>query len=214
MIKEELYRRLRLDRPNEESGEPYPPGYCHFPKYSEEYFKQITAEKLVTKVVKRYRRTEWQKIRDGNDALDGRCYAHAAAHVAGMDRYTDAICKTIEDNIAEAAKRAGQPAAPPRNQPKPLMCPVTFPVRGRFYQRSTAAWVVARCVDHAEIDTDSHHAVRRMISSDETSWHRGGRMTILRVRVRTQAGQSDQFPSGGDSARARSDTSQSGILAN
>ena len=46
MIKEELYRWLRLDRPTEESGEPYPPGYCHFPKYSEEYFKQITAEQL------------------------------------------------------------------------------------------------------------------------------------------------------------------------
>jgi len=64
MIKEELYRWLRLDRPTEESGEPYPPGYCHFPKYSEEYFKQITAEQLVTKIVKGYRRHEWQKMRD------------------------------------------------------------------------------------------------------------------------------------------------------
>jgi len=54
MIKEELYRWLRLDRPTEESGEPYPPGYWHFPKYSEEYFKQITAEQLVTRVVKGY----------------------------------------------------------------------------------------------------------------------------------------------------------------
>jgi phage terminase large subunit GpA-like protein len=34
MIKEELYRWLRLDRPTEESGSPYPSGYCHFPKYS------------------------------------------------------------------------------------------------------------------------------------------------------------------------------------
>ena len=56
MIKEELYRWLRLDRPTEESGEPYPPGYCHFPKYGEEYFKQLTAEQLVTRVVKGYRR--------------------------------------------------------------------------------------------------------------------------------------------------------------
>jgi phage terminase large subunit GpA-like protein len=52
MIKEELYRWLHLDRPTEESGEPYPPGYCHFPKYSDEYFKQLTAEQLVTRVVK------------------------------------------------------------------------------------------------------------------------------------------------------------------
>jgi phage terminase large subunit GpA-like protein len=137
MIKEKLYRWLRLDRPTEESGEPYPPGYCHFPKYSEEYFMQITAEQLVTKIVKGYRRTEWQKTRDRNEALDGRCYARAAASVAGMDRYTDAMWKTIEDNIAEAVKRAGQqsgqPAAPTTNQPRPLMRPVQLPVRGRFF---------------------------------------------------------------------------------
>jgi phage terminase large subunit GpA-like protein len=101
MIKEELYRWLRLDRPTEESGEPYPPGYCHFPKYSEEYFKQITAKQLVTKVVKGYRRTEWQKTRDRNESLDCRSYARAAAAAAGMDRYTDAMWKTIEDNVAE-----------------------------------------------------------------------------------------------------------------
>jgi hypothetical protein len=50
-----------------------------------------------------------------------------------MDLYTDATWKTIEDNIAELAKRVGQPAAPTTNQPKPLMRPVTLPVRGRFF---------------------------------------------------------------------------------
>jgi phage terminase large subunit GpA-like protein len=89
MIKEELYRWLRLDRPTDESGSPYPPGYCHFPKYSEEYFKQLTAEQLVTRIVKGYRRGEWQKTRDRNDSLDCRVYARAAA-VYGMDRFTDA----------------------------------------------------------------------------------------------------------------------------
>ena len=52
MIKEELYRWLKLERPTAESGEPNPPGYCHFPQYGEEYFKQLTAEQLVTRVVK------------------------------------------------------------------------------------------------------------------------------------------------------------------
>jgi len=139
MIKEELYRWLRLDRPTEERGEPYPAGYCHFPKYSAEYFKQITAEQLVTKVVKGYRRTEWQKTRDRNEALDNRLYSRAAAHVAGMDRYTDATWKTIEDRIVELAKRAGkqagQPAAQPSNQPQPLMRPVQLPVRARFFTK-------------------------------------------------------------------------------
>jgi len=36
MVKEELFRWLRLDKPTEESGAPYPPGYCHFPNYGEE----------------------------------------------------------------------------------------------------------------------------------------------------------------------------------
>ena len=63
MIKEELYRWLRLDRPTEESGAAFPPGYCHFPKYGEEYFKQLTAEQSVTRVVKGYRKPGWGKRR-------------------------------------------------------------------------------------------------------------------------------------------------------
>jgi phage terminase large subunit GpA-like protein len=73
MAKKELYRWLRQDRPADEdvaNGIPFPPGYCHFPRYSEEYFKQITAEELVTKIVKGYRRHEWQKMRERNEALD------------------------------------------------------------------------------------------------------------------------------------------------
>ena len=46
-----------------------------------EYFKQITAEQLVTKIVKGYRRHEWQKMGERNKALDCRVYARAAATV-------------------------------------------------------------------------------------------------------------------------------------
>jgi phage terminase large subunit GpA-like protein len=66
----------------------------HFPKYGEEYFKQITAEQLVTRIVKGYRRMEWQKTRDRNEALDCRNYARAAAAVYGMDRFMDAHWQT------------------------------------------------------------------------------------------------------------------------
>jgi phage terminase large subunit GpA-like protein len=128
MIKEELYRWLRLDRPTEESGEPYPPGYCHFPQYGEEYFKQITAEQLVTRVVKGYRRTEWQKIRDRNEALDVRLYSRSAAAVYGMDRFNDAVWKTLEDRVEEMSKRVGQPAVP--QQP---IGPSQRTIRGRFF---------------------------------------------------------------------------------
>jgi len=107
-------RWLRLDRPTDESGEPYPPGYCHFPKYSDEYFKQITAEQLVTRVVKGYRRPEWQKTRDRNDALDARCYARAAAAVYGMDRFNEMVWKTLEERLAAASRQLGQPPQPPQ----------------------------------------------------------------------------------------------------
>lgn len=60
-----------------------------FPRYSQEYFKQITAEQLVTKLVKGYKRLEWQKMRERNEALDGRVYARAAAARVGTDRFQD-----------------------------------------------------------------------------------------------------------------------------
>ena len=119
MIKEELYRWLGLDRPTEESGDPYPPGYCHFPKYSEEYFKQITAEQLVTRVVKGYRRSEWQKTRDRNDGLDCRVYARAAAAVYGMDRFNDAAWGTLDQRMAELIRQAKQPSGTPPPQLPP-----------------------------------------------------------------------------------------------
>ena len=92
MAKEELYRWLRLDGLTDEEvekGIPFPQGFCHFPRYSEEYFKQITAEQLVTKLVKGYKRMEWQKMRERNEALDCRVYARAAAARVGIDRFQD-----------------------------------------------------------------------------------------------------------------------------
>ena len=130
MIKEELYRWLRMERPTEESGEPCPAGYCHFPKYSDEYFKQLTAEQLVTRTVKGYRRPEWQKTRDRNEALDCRCYAQAAAAVYGIDRFGDPAWLVLEQRLAELVWQAGQgprPAAKEQAEP-----PMARPVRGRF----------------------------------------------------------------------------------
>ncbi len=92
MAKEELYRFLWLDRPTDEEiagGVPYPAGFCHFPHYSDEYFKQLTAEQLMLKIVKGYRRHEWQKMRERNEALDCRVYARAAAARVGIDRFQE-----------------------------------------------------------------------------------------------------------------------------
>jgi phage terminase large subunit GpA-like protein len=47
VAKSELYSRLRLVPPTEESGESFPAGYCHFPRYEEDYFRQLTSESLI-----------------------------------------------------------------------------------------------------------------------------------------------------------------------
>jgi terminase, large subunit len=81
--KSELYGWLRLD-------DPAAPGYCHFPEYGDEYFRELTAEQLVTIITRRgYVRLEWTLIAGRrNEALDARIYARAAASVAGLDRMT------------------------------------------------------------------------------------------------------------------------------
>jgi phage terminase large subunit GpA-like protein len=101
-LKVEFYGWLKLDSPTEESGRPFPAGYCHFPPMNEEFFKQLTAEQLVTKIVKGYQKTEWQKVRDRNEALDCRIYGRAAASQFGMDRFSSRDWDFLEGPIHEA----------------------------------------------------------------------------------------------------------------
>ncbi|MBF0371750.1 MAG: phage terminase large subunit family protein [Magnetococcales bacterium] len=70
--KEAVYARLQL----EEAG----PGYCHFPMNRDaEFFKQLTAESVVTRYHKGRPIREWKKKdKDRNEALDCRVYAMAA----------------------------------------------------------------------------------------------------------------------------------------
>jgi phage terminase large subunit GpA-like protein len=57
---------------------------------------------LVTKIVKGYRRHEWQKMRERNEALDCRVYARAAAGRIGIDRFQ-------EKHWADLERRVGRP---------------------------------------------------------------------------------------------------------
>lgn len=84
ILKGELYGWLKKTKREDGS---IPHGYCHFPEHATEYFKQLTAEQLVTKIVKGYPKREWQKTRDRNEALDCRVYARAAAIALGLDRW-------------------------------------------------------------------------------------------------------------------------------
>lgn len=86
IAKTELYGWLRLPAPLD--GVAASPGFCHFPEYDDEYFKQLTAEQLIT-LTKRsgFTALEWQIIPGReNHYLDCRVLARAAASVLGLDR--------------------------------------------------------------------------------------------------------------------------------
>ena len=69
------YARLRLTEPG--------PGAIHFPRRLDvDYFRQLTAERVVTRFERGRPIRSWQPKRDGerNEALDTFVYAHAALH--------------------------------------------------------------------------------------------------------------------------------------
>ena len=77
--KERLYRRLELDVPG--------PGFQHFPRgLHDEYYEQLTAEKLVRRRVRGIEKHEWVKVRERNEALDLKILCYAAAIYAGVQR--------------------------------------------------------------------------------------------------------------------------------
>ena len=65
------------------------------------------AEPLVTVKTKRgFQRLEWQKLREGNEALDCRVYARAAAWIAGADCWMEAMWRDLEQQIRMAPEVA------------------------------------------------------------------------------------------------------------
>ena len=121
VAKSELYGWLRLERPKED--EPAPPGFVHFPQYGEDWFKQLTAEQLVTSKSRRgYAVSTWEVLPNReNHALDARVYARAAAAVAGLDRFQAGDWDQLESVIgtapAPAARVERQGAAPAAPRP-------------------------------------------------------------------------------------------------
>ena len=100
LAKSELYGWLRQEQPTNPLETGYPLGFCHFPKkYDSEYFKMLCAEQLVSKLIRGYRRYQWEKIRDRNEAVDCRNYARAAAHAVGLDRWGDYEWEMAEEML-------------------------------------------------------------------------------------------------------------------
>ena len=96
-----LYSRLRITEPG--------PGYCHFPESrNDEYFRQLTAEKVVTRYHKGFARREFVKTRPRNEALDVRVYAMAALSVLNLN---------LNSLVARPFMRHENPPEPPNEPP-------------------------------------------------------------------------------------------------
>ena len=95
-----IYSRLKITHPG--------PAYIHFPNdanFDDEYFAQLTAEKLVTKMRGTRPYTEWVQTRPRNETLDCFKYALAALRLSGIDL-----------KARHAARNTEKPATP---KPKP-----------------------------------------------------------------------------------------------
>lgn len=99
VVKQGLYSSLRVKPPLKKT-DPSPPGLCHFPELGEEFFKELTAERLVKRINKRgFPVYLWEKQRDRNEALDCWVYARAAASLYGIDRFSEEDFKRL-DNVS------------------------------------------------------------------------------------------------------------------
>jgi phage terminase large subunit GpA-like protein len=98
-------------------------GYCHFPSDRDsEWYKQITAEKLVTRYVKGQPVREWHKPdRARNEALDCRVYATAALKIMqpSFKRLAERLipAESAANDNKKPAKRAEKPAPKPAAKP-------------------------------------------------------------------------------------------------
>lgn len=136
--KSELYGWLEADRPTDESGEPFPKGFVHLPKWmGEEFCKQLTAERLVTRIVKGYQRSEWEKTRDRNEALDTRVYARAAAAQFGIDRFNERHWKMLETQTPRVPSKPAEKPTPKTPPPPSSFVP---PGRGGWFDGRGDNW--------------------------------------------------------------------------
>lgn len=130
--KSELYGFLRL-RIGEDGTAPA--GYCHFPEHGDWYFKQITAEHLVTSTNRRTHRAklEWCVLPNReNHMLDARILARVAAAVLGIDR------------MAPALKPPPSPPSTPDSPPTPPPPPRTSSWLSGGERPSLGGWLRRR----------------------------------------------------------------------
>jgi len=135
--KARIYARLKITMTG--------PGCMHFPLgLPDEYYKGLTAERLVTRYHKGYARMSWEKDAGArNEPLDLKVYAYAAALYAGITRVNwdklEATLKLTGADLFVAAAQAEE--AKPGDAPlpeKPAAARATQPTpsgRGNFINR-------------------------------------------------------------------------------
>lgn len=101
VIKEQIYRWLNGKKPTDEmlqNGGDFPTGYCHFPEYDEEFFKQLCSEQYIQQTDNRgYSRYIWEKLRKDNHFLDCRVYARASSAMLQIDRMNEGDWMALEE---------------------------------------------------------------------------------------------------------------------
>lgn len=110
-----VQRRLQILEPG--------PGYCHFPHDRDpEYFAQLGAETLRTKMIRGFAVREWHQTRARNEAFDCRVYALAALKILNpnMKRSIDRLVPVeAEDEAKAKAPDPVEAEKPPMDQPDP-----------------------------------------------------------------------------------------------
>jgi phage terminase large subunit GpA-like protein len=108
--KDLLFSRLKIDVEG--------PGYIHFSDHlQEEYFRQLTAEKIVTKYHKGYSKRTFIKIRPRNETLDCMVYALSAYAIlnVNVNSVADRIAERKQVRSKEPDKKSQLGKTPKRN---------------------------------------------------------------------------------------------------
>lgn len=113
-----IYSRLKQTEPG--------PRFMHFPKsYDDEFFAQLTAEKVTKKYIKGVPTQSWENVRSNrrNEALDIRVYNHAALHLLNVN--WERLKQNMEHRAGQVEYRLKQEPAEPQktteNQPPPQL---------------------------------------------------------------------------------------------
>lgn len=139
--KEALYSNLKIDKIG--------PGYCHFPAawtnaqgvaedlplYGQEYFSQLTAEKLVTEMRDMTPVRKWEKKQERNEALDCRVYAMAA--LDDLNVQWQLLAENMKQQETKAkAEAVEEPAAPGKTTLRKALKQPKVPLRKSSFATS------------------------------------------------------------------------------